>query len=215
MKTHHLTLYALVLSASFISCNKSSEADIESLQEMLESNSYKQGLYVGMEYQGGLIFYLDETGRHGLIAATEDLGPAPWGCFGTAITSARSFEDGYANTQAILKACPEAGIAARLCDQYVSGDDGKLSGRYSDWFMPSAVQFSLLVQNMGAAGFCGKTYWSSTEEPAGFQAAPVNLAERVNQHSVTCAESDPGVWGFFRSPVSKSTHRLVRPIRAF
>jgi len=215
MKKLYSILFGLTLSSSFISCNKSSDVDVNLLQELLENKSVKNNLFIGMAYGGGTIFYLDETGRHGLIAATEDLGPAPWGCFGTAISGARSHEDGYANTQAILEACPEPGIAARLCDQYVKREKGDKGKKYSDWFMPSGSQFSLLVQNTGAVGFCGKTYWCSTEEPAGFQAAPVNLAERVYQHNVTCAVSDPSVYGFFRSPVSKSMNRYVRPIRAF
>jgi hypothetical protein len=204
-----------MLSSLFVSCDKSSEADIELLQDMLESNPTKYSLQIGMEYQGGIIFYLDATGKHGLVAAKEDLGPAPWGCFGTAVPGARSYEDGYANTQALLEACAEAGTAARLCDQYVVQENGNSGQIYTDWFMPSAMQFNELVKSLGAEGFCGKTYWCSTEEPAGFMAAPVNLAEQVNQHTVSCGVSDPGVYGFFRSPGPKTAKHYVRPVRAF
>lgn len=36
-------------------------------------------LQIGDAYQGGIIFYLDETGQHGLIAAKKDItGEADW-----------------------------------------------------------------------------------------------------------------------------------------
>ena len=38
-----------------------------------------QHLQLGDEYQGGIIFYLDETNTHGLIASKQDLsGEADW-----------------------------------------------------------------------------------------------------------------------------------------
>jgi len=36
-------------------------------------------LKVGIKYAGGLVFYLDKTGKHGLVCSVEDLGEAPWG----------------------------------------------------------------------------------------------------------------------------------------
>ena len=36
-----------------------------------------------MEAEGGIVFYVDETGQHGLVAAMENLeGIYEWGCFG-------------------------------------------------------------------------------------------------------------------------------------
>ena len=31
-----------------------------------------------MEIYGGIIFYVDETGNHGLVSAKEDIGFYPW-----------------------------------------------------------------------------------------------------------------------------------------
>ena len=36
---------------------------------------------IGMEAQGGIVFYIDETGEHGLVANIEDLGQFEWGCY--------------------------------------------------------------------------------------------------------------------------------------
>ena len=41
---------------------------------------------IGQSYGGGIIFYIDGTGQHGLISATTDQSTgAPWGCSGTLI----------------------------------------------------------------------------------------------------------------------------------
>ena len=39
--------------------------------------------FVGMEAEGGIVFYVDETGSRGLVAALEDIeGTYQWGCNG-------------------------------------------------------------------------------------------------------------------------------------
>ena len=35
---------------------------------------------IGQEHEGGIIFYVDPSGEHGLIAARVDQGEAEWGC---------------------------------------------------------------------------------------------------------------------------------------
>ncbi len=42
----------------------------------------KEELKIGQTYQGGIIFYLDASGDHGLIAAPADQGVTSWGCYG-------------------------------------------------------------------------------------------------------------------------------------
>ena len=40
---------------------------------------------IGDIIQGGMLFYIDETGEHGLVVAIEDLGQYEWGCLGVCI----------------------------------------------------------------------------------------------------------------------------------
>ena len=110
---------------------------------------------------GGIVFYVDCTGQHGLIAATTDQGTAiPYGCEGT-VTGAigTAVYTGLANTNAILAACPTAGTAAQLCRSYNGGG-------YTDWYLPSIGELQLMydnrsvVPNLTTGVF---TYWSSTE----------------------------------------------------
>jgi hypothetical protein len=113
--------------------------------------------YLGLNYGGGIIFYIDGTGEHGLIAAPNDCGSVPWGCYGTGIGTSSAIGAGQANTMAIVNGCGQAGIAARLCDDLV------VNG-YDDWFLPSSDELhQLILQQDMVGGFIHDWYWSSTE----------------------------------------------------
>jgi hypothetical protein len=124
-------------------------------------------LQIGDAYAGGIIFYLDASGEHGLVAATNDQSSgAPWGCFGTLIGgTSSSVGSGQANTTAILGGCAEAGIAARICDNYSVTVGGIV---YDDWFLPSKDELNLMYVNLHQSALGGfdanfDSYWSSTE----------------------------------------------------
>ena len=118
-------------------------------------------LSIGDSYAGGIIFYLDSTGAHGIVcAASDQSASADWGCPGVAITGAdaASVGSGNLNTTEILTSCPTA-TAAKICDTL------SLNG-YSDWFLPSKDELQSMYTNLHAAGlgsFFGLAYWSSTE----------------------------------------------------
>ena len=115
--------------------------------------------YIGANYGGGIIFYIDGTGNHGLISAASDQSnAAQWGCSGT-ITGATgtAIGTGQANTTTIVGACSESGIAARICD------DLELNG-YSDWFLPSKDELiQMFAQKNVIGGFTNEDYFSSSE----------------------------------------------------
>jgi len=124
---------------------------------------------VGDAHAGGIIFYLADTPTDlngdgkpdlGLVAATADQGPAPWGCYGniSGISGAdgTGVGTGRQNTDDILAGCNVISpIAASLARAYNGGG-------YTDWFLPSKDELNLMYENresIGASGF----YWSSTE----------------------------------------------------
>jgi hypothetical protein len=117
--------------------------------------------YIGEIFGGGIIFYIDGTGQHGLIAATSDQSTAaPWGCAGTLIGTNTGIGSGQANTTAIVAGCPTIGIAAQICDALV------LNG-YSDWFLPSKDELNqMYIQRNIIGGFANADYWSSSEYDA-------------------------------------------------
>lgn len=115
---------------------------------------------IGGTYGGGIIFSLDNTGMHGLIAADADLKmKAKWGCSGSLIPGAdgTAIGTGAKNSDTITYGCNESNIAARICRQFGSGN-------YSDWFLPSKDELSTLYsQKVVVGGFSDGIYWSSSQ----------------------------------------------------
>ena len=121
----------------------------------IEDNS----IQVGQAFGGGIVFYIDGSGEHGLVAASEDLqGSVKWSD-SLWKTSAVHPEigKGIENTSAIVNVNGNGSYAASLCDQLV------LQG-YSDWFLPSKNELGLLYQQRNEiGGFMEDFYWSSSE----------------------------------------------------
>lgn len=113
---------------------------------------------IGQSYGGGIIFYLDGTGAHGLIAATADESYLPiWGCTGMSIATNTVIGNGQENTSAIVAGCGMTGIAAKICNDLV------LNG-YTDWFLPSKDElYQMYLQRTAIGGFFPVEYWSSSE----------------------------------------------------
>jgi hypothetical protein len=125
---------------------------------------------IGKTYEGGIIFYLDNTGQHGLVAAPKDQGSYIWGFDYTNISGAegKTIGTGNQNTIDIVASCSDSNIAASVCVNLV------LNG-YSDWYLPSIDELYLMFQNLHKKGFgdfesefcffnCEDVYyWSSTE----------------------------------------------------
>ena len=129
----------------------------------MQESSQTLALEIGVNFQGGIIFYLDGTGQHGLISATSDQSAAAeWGCFGALIGTSAANGAGQSNTTAIIAGCSTADIAARLCDDLV------LNG-YNDWFLPSKDEiYQMYLQKDLIGGFNTYIYWSSSEYFAGY-----------------------------------------------
>jgi hypothetical protein len=118
---------------------------------------------LGANYQGGIIFYLDSTGEHGLIASSNDQSRSTsWWNGSFTVTNATSATNGSSNTTAIINVQGNSGsYAAKLCRDYRGG--GK-----SDWFLPSKDQLNLMYsQKALVGGFADEIYWSSTEYEIG------------------------------------------------
>jgi hypothetical protein len=132
-------------------------------------NSKPTDYYIGQNYGGGIIFYIDSTGQHGLIAATADQSKSmQWGCQGSLIPVIfTAIGTGQANTTTILNVCPTPSIAARICDQYSETVDGVT---YDDWFLPSKDELYLLYQQKTIVGGFAtySLYWSSSQYNANY-----------------------------------------------
>ncbi len=125
-------------------------------------------LAIGESYQGGIIFWLDASGEHGLIAAPEDQSEGiQWynGTYTWTTAFASAVGAGYGNTRMIVYDQDAGDYAAQLCR------DLSLGG-FNDWYLPSKYELNLMYQNIGqgnllglgnVGGFASVGYWSSTE----------------------------------------------------
>ena len=171
------------------------------------STSYSVGDFA----HGGIVFWVDETGRHGLVCAIEDQSAS--------IIWARRFIDveafgdgihsGKENTATIIAAQTAAGdtdikFAALICDELTITVNGIT---YDDWYLPSRTELKLMWQsraainrtataNGGAAFENNGFYWSSNEYTDNL--AWMQPFYTINQHY------------YFKSDVAR-----VRAIRAF
>ena len=122
---------------------------------------------IGSNFAGGIVFYIDSTGQHGLVCAPSDQGNFQWGCYGTGISgTSTAFGTGMANTLAIVNGCSQRPIAASVCNDLV------LNG-YNDWYLPSRDELSLMYQNLWtqSLGNFYDVYWSSSQGFPGGAAA--------------------------------------------
>lgn len=152
--------------------------------------------YIGQNYAGGIVFYLDGTGNHGLVCSPSDQGGYNWGCEGASIPTSNDFGTGATNTAAMVASCAEANTAAKICDNLT------LNG-YSDWFLPSSAELSLMFSNLGTRGLGNFTigYQYNTSSQAD--------ANRFNYAYISQSNIIYTGWNY------KENATQVRAVRAF
>jgi hypothetical protein len=130
---------------------------------------------IGESYGGGIVFYVYDGGKHGLIAATADQSTGIRWYGGTSTnTRARAvgIGAGFKNTMLIIANQAEVDgndFAATVCNDFsVTETVGGISSTYGDWYLPSTYELDLLyLQKDTVGGFSLVPYWSSTEGDAG------------------------------------------------
>ena len=133
---------------------------------------------VGDFAHGGIVFWVDATGQHGLVCAKTDQSTGVrWyaGSYGNTQAKGDGPLAGEANTSIIIAAHVAIGddgstYAARICNSLQITEGGKT---YGDWYLPSKAELNLMYQNRatinataaanGGSAFASATYWSSTE----------------------------------------------------
>lgn len=169
--------------------------------------------YIGELYGGGIVYYVNQTGQHGLIASLDDLDSGSgvsWSNIDdTEIgLSAQDCYNGTGNTTAIIGQSGHISSAAKLCNDYSNVG-------FDDWYLPSTLELrqmydAILIINdvlsndgngttrplQADAGLPYGKYWSSTEE----------FSEGAWYYSIG--------FGSFNS-TSKSNLAKVRAVRAF
>ncbi len=170
---------------------------------------------VGDFAQGGIVFWVDETGQHGLVCAKQDQSRgARWhtGTYGSTRAKGDGPYAGKANTAIIIAAHVAIGDdgntnAARICNELQITEGGKT---YGDWYLPSREELNLMYLNKryidatatanGGSSFVDPDYWSSTE------------ASNIYSSNYAWAQA---FYNGHQGSYLKSTQGRVRAIRAF
>lgn len=133
---------------------------------------------VGDFAQGGIVFWVDETGQHGLVAAKVDQdGGSGIQWYNGSNTDTEAHGDGVyggeMNTMLIIanQGSNSNDYAAGVCANYTVTESGVT---YGDWYLPSKEELNLMYQNKatinatavanGGSDFASADYWSSTED---------------------------------------------------
>ena len=131
---------------------------------------------IGSYHAGGIVFHIDETGKHGLVMAPiqgdkensdvmdyYDVEDVEWGPMGLDVPGTpTNVGSGRSNTDLILAATPGIKTAASVCR------DLTLNG-FSDWYLPSLKELVLLHESLfDSEWHCmdGGYYWSSNQDYA-------------------------------------------------
>jgi hypothetical protein len=133
---------------------------------------------VGDFAQGGVVFYVDETGEHGLVCAKDDQATPPgtkWyaGTYLYTMATGEGVYSGEMNT-ALIVARQEFGdgtnYAALVCAELEVTENGE---SYGDWYLPSRYELNLIYENKatinatatanGGTALQEDYYYSSTE----------------------------------------------------
>ena len=166
MKTIIKTITAALSFLLIFSCTKQNVSKPSASANASSSANSTTAFHIGQSFGGGIIFYIDNTGQHGLIAAINDQGTGiSWNKNGKNINTgakATAVGTGNANTTKIVNAQSKTGTyAALLCFKY------KHNG-FTDWYLPSKDELNLLYQQRNVVGGLGATnYWSSSEVSRG------------------------------------------------
>jgi hypothetical protein len=153
----------LVISTS---CDKETELTSTDLQSSSVGSSQTSAKhFIGEHFGGGIIFYLDQSGKHGLIASPVDREePSVWSRKDT-LNNAKdtALGAGAANSRRIIKTqgfpqFEEDAYGALECMEFM------LNG-YQDWYLPSKAELNeLYKQKDVVGGFNPFSYWSSSEK---------------------------------------------------
>jgi len=115
---------------------------------------------IGDSYQGGKVAYIDGTGLHGLIAASNDQSGQTWSNVqNTLAGTSTAMGTGSTNTRAITRQTGHSYSAAKICDDYVDP-----TFIYTDWYLPSKDEIAYVSTNRALLGIFVAGYYAVSSE---------------------------------------------------
>lgn len=164
-------------------------------------------VFLGEKLWNGIVYSIDSSGNHGMLAAPEDQGIAAWYNGNYILTNASNEKDGFGNTSKIMFANGDSAVfydyfrdttdfAAIVCYRYAL-DLNTTPGYASQWYLPSKEELNIVYDQKNLiGGFSNIPYWSSTE---------LDLNHALGQDFSNGSQS----------PMDKSIKTGTRAIRSF
>lgn len=138
----------------------------------VETGNYAVGDYA----QGGVVFYVDASGKHGKVVYIHQMGHIRWSEVSSTYSYCRAFSptNGAGNTSAIIQNPDHIISAGSLCAELAYGG-------YDDWYLPSIQELSDLydsrtivdqtLNSIGGEPLGTLAYWSSLESTSNYEMA--------------------------------------------
>ena len=138
------------------------------------SISQNKKVTVGDFAYGGIVFYVDESGEHGLVCSKVDVGENVKWVERKVIRKNNRLSNNMTTNKSLFGSknkVKQDFFASQLCENFEVTEEGK---KYNDWYLPTKEELNLMylqkekinetsLANQGKA--FGKTYyWASTEE---------------------------------------------------
>jgi hypothetical protein len=175
-------------------------------------NAFSGGHYIGESFAGGIIFYLDETGQHGMVCSPETIGPFLYGCGDIDSHSEVTFGSGAQNTANMVGSC--SGVITAASEILSFSGNG-----FSDWFLPSKEELERVFQNTILTGITSRTggnYLSSSQYVGGFYGYIFGGCWVIPISYPNLSFSGNGVWGIYgKGSPTYSDAGYVIPVRIF
>ena len=148
-------------------------------------------LQIGSNYAGGIVFYINKTGKHGLVCSDKDLDKAPWGswkylnldnekasallldfdiynCDFIKIANDIGNGVGLGYTKKIVEMASSSGLFGLNKIQTAARICFELNlNGYQDWYLPTIGELILMKQNLFHHCKFSDEYWSCTEANKG------------------------------------------------
>lgn len=127
------------------------------------------GYSIGDTVQGGIVFHLDASGCHGLVADIVDLPAEEWGDLEYIKASSSTIGGGRGNCRIVQEHNFDIGYNGTSAPQTAVNYNTQ---GFSDWYLPSLLEVKIMYDNIGPGNllglgnlgnFASDIYWSSTE----------------------------------------------------
>jgi hypothetical protein len=150
MKNHNVKFIAFFLAIILVQTKIMVVANKSSPESCIVINSESRQTYdtihhVGELFAGGVIFYVDVTGQHGLICSLSDIkDPDSYRLFNRQDPKALK---GHPDSTFIINmvfAVDNPEHAQELCDNYTNPNYG--TGAFSDWYLPTRDELEILYR---------------------------------------------------------------------